>query len=198
MKRTVILFALVASLSSMALAQNRNFAINPQQANVNTATVESETVLENFTGRTSNIQGSIVFNPQAKTGSGTIVVNGASIDTGIPLRNEHMRSTNWFNFDARPEIRFVTTAVKNTVGDTYEVTGNLTINGVTKAVTVPATLRFTPSSDATRAARLQGDVVALSTEFKIKLTDFNITNRAPNQVSNEVTIRLRVIGTTGQ
>ncbi|MDX2004950.1 MAG: YceI family protein [Meiothermus sp.] len=185
-------------MSGLGLAEGRSFVINPQQANVNTATVESETVLENFTGRTSNIQGTIVFNPQTKTGSGTIVVNGASIDTGIPLRNEHMRSVNWFNFDARPEIRFVTTSVRNTSGDNYQVTGNLTMNGVTRSITVPATLRFTPASETTRAARLQGDVVALATEFKIKLTDFNITNRAPNQVNNELSIRLRVIGTTGQ
>ena len=53
-------------------------------------TVDSEAQFENFTGRTNEISGSVVFDPVKKSGSGKFAVNLSSLDTGIPLRNDHM------------------------------------------------------------------------------------------------------------
>jgi polyisoprenoid-binding protein YceI len=122
-----------------------SFSVATQAENLNVMTVESETALENFTGRTNKITGSINFDAASKTGAGTIIIDGSTIDTGVPLRNEHMRSADWFNFDKNKEIKFVTTRVRNISGDNYSISGNLTLRGVTKAITTTAKVVRNPT-----------------------------------------------------
>lgn len=62
-------------------------------------------------------------------------IQSASIDTRNADRDGHLKSNDFFDMENHPEITFVSTsAVKN--GDAYAVTGDLTIKGVTKPVTV--------------------------------------------------------------
>jgi polyisoprenoid-binding protein YceI len=65
-----------------------------------------------------------------------LTIQAASIDTRNADRDAHLRSNGFFDMDAYPEIRFVSTAVEQTGDDEYQVTGDLTIKGVTKPVTV--------------------------------------------------------------
>ena len=65
-----------------------------------------------------------------------LAIQTASIDTGVADRDAHLRSADFFNADENKEIRFVSTQVERD-GDDWVITGDLTINGVTKAVTVP-------------------------------------------------------------
>jgi polyisoprenoid-binding protein YceI len=169
----------IAALS-ISLAANRAFIV-PTEAKFDAQkvfTIDSETDIENFTGRTNKISGTVQFDPEAKTGSASIVIDGASIDTGVPLRNEHMRSADWFNFDKNPEVKFVTTSIKNTSGDKYRVTGNLTLNGITKSLTSAATVRFTKANDVTKGIGYAGDVVAIVAKFKVNITDFGAKHPA--------------------
>jgi polyisoprenoid-binding protein YceI len=180
-KRIVIgVFTAAIAALSISLAANRAFIV-PTDAKFDAQkvfTIESETDVENFTGRTNKISGTVQFDPEAKTGSASIVIDGASIDTGVPLRNEHMRSADWFNFDKNPEVKFVTTSIKNTSGDKYRVTGNLTLNGITKSLTSAATVRFTKANDVTKGIGYAGDVVAIVAKFKVNITDFGAKHPA--------------------
>lgn len=161
---------------------------------LNLMTAESNTVAENIVARTAEVSGTISFDAAARSGSGKVTVNGASIKTGVTVRDGHMRSDAWLNFDKTPAIVFETTDVKHVSGDQYDVTGNLTLNGVTRPVTSRATVKLTPASDATRAAGAKGDVLAVSTAFKVKLSDHKVTNsRIPNQVSDTLAISLKFI-----
>jgi polyisoprenoid-binding protein YceI len=165
---------------SLALAASRTFAV-PTDAKFDAQkvfTIESETDIENFTARTNKINGNVQFDPEAKTGSADITIDGASIDTGVALRNEHMRSADWFNFDKNPEVKFVTTSVKNSGSDKYRVTGNLTLNGITKTVSSSATVRYTKANDVTKGIGYAGDVVAIVAKFKINITDFGVKHPA--------------------
>ncbi len=65
-----------------------------------------------------------------------LTIQAASIDTRNADRDAHLRSNDFFDTENHPEIRFVSTAVEQVDGDTYRVTGDLTIKGVTKPVTV--------------------------------------------------------------
>jgi polyisoprenoid-binding protein YceI len=94
------------------------------------------------------------------------------------LRNEHMRSADWFNFDKNPEVKFVTTSIKNTSGDKYRVVGNLTLNGITKSLTSTATVRFTKANEVTKGIGYTGDVVAIVAKFKVNITDFGAKHPA--------------------
>jgi polyisoprenoid-binding protein YceI len=73
-------------------------------------------------------------NPTAATLQ--LTIQTASIDTRNPDRDAHLRSNDFFDMETHPEISFVSTAVEQTGDDTYRVTGDLTIKGVTKPVTV--------------------------------------------------------------
>jgi polyisoprenoid-binding protein YceI len=73
-------------------------------------------------------------NPAASHAELTIQV--ASIDTRNADRDGHLRSNDFFDMEHYPEIHFVSTAVEPVDGERYRVTGDLTIKGVTKPVTV--------------------------------------------------------------
>ncbi|MFC3834723.1 MULTISPECIES: YceI family protein [Deinococcus] len=184
---------LMLLLGSMATAAPVTYTVisNPT---LNLMTAESSTVVENIVARTPEVSGTLSFDSAAKVGSGKVTVNGASIKTGMTARDGHMRSEAWLNFDKTPAIVFETTGVKHVSGDQYDVIGNLTLNGVTRPVTSRATVKLTPASDATRAAGAKGDVLAVSTAFKVKLSDHKVTNaRIPNQVSDTLAISLKFI-----
>jgi polyisoprenoid-binding protein YceI len=72
-------------------------------------------------------------NPAASTVS--LTIQTASIDTGVADRDGHLKSGDFFDAEANPEITFVSTKVERD-GDDWAVTGDLTIKGVTKPVTV--------------------------------------------------------------
>ncbi len=65
-----------------------------------------------------------------------LTIQTASIDTRNADRDAHLRSNDFFDMDTYPEIRFVSTATDQVDADHFQVTGDLTIKGVTKAVTV--------------------------------------------------------------
>ena len=73
-------------------------------------------------------------NPAAS--SGRVTIQAKSIDTGNEDRDAHLRSNDFFAMDEHPQITFTSTAVEPVDAHTYRVTGDLTIKGVTRPVTV--------------------------------------------------------------
>jgi polyisoprenoid-binding protein YceI len=65
-----------------------------------------------------------------------ITIQVASIDTGNEQRDGHLRTNDFFDAPNHPQITFTSTRVKQTAEDTLAVTGDLTIKGTTKPVTV--------------------------------------------------------------
>jgi polyisoprenoid-binding protein YceI len=177
-----------ALLLGSALAASQTFKVGGTR---NLATVENNTSVENFTGRTSRVTGEIRFDPAAKTGSGVITVDALSITTGIGGRDNNMRNDKYMNFNQHPQIRFETTRVTHKSGDDYEIMGRMSMSGKTVTLTVPATLRLLEASAATRELGLQGDVVNLRTRFQINLPDFGVKITSP-AVSQTPTVTLNV------
>jgi polyisoprenoid-binding protein YceI len=66
-------------------------------------------------------------------------IQATSIDTGNTNRDEHLRSADFFDVAKFPTISFKSTAIKAKGKDQYDVTGDLTMHGVTKRVTLPVT-----------------------------------------------------------
>lgn len=194
--KTTATFATAGVLlaASLAYAQTRTFNIVGDKLEYrNLATVESVSEFETFTGRTTKVSGTLNFDPAKKTGSGTIEVDVASVDTGIELRNDHMRSPQWLDTAKYPKVRFQTTKVSHVTGDRYRVTGNFTMHGMTKQLTTDATVRFRKNGPETKAAGFDGDVVQLQTSFRVKLSDYGIKipAQAAGKVSNDVRIDVR-------
>ena len=65
-----------------------------------------------------------------------LTIKAASIDTRNADRDAHLRSNDFFDMEAYPEITFVSSAVEQVDAENYRVTGDLTIKGVTKPVAV--------------------------------------------------------------
>ena len=66
-----------------------------------------------------------------------LTIQGASVDTGNPDRDAHLRSNDFLDLENYPEISFRSTAVEQVSADEYNVTGDLTIKGVTRPITIP-------------------------------------------------------------
>jgi polyisoprenoid-binding protein YceI len=92
-------------------------------------------------GKFDDFGGTVNFdkaNPAASSVEFTIQT--ASIDTGTPDRDKHLRSADFFDVEKYPTLTFKSTKITpGSSKDTYNVTGNLTMHGVTKTVTLPVT-----------------------------------------------------------
>ncbi|QXG76386.1 YceI family protein [Modestobacter sp. L9-4] len=64
----------------------------------------------------------------------------ASIDTGTPDRDAHLRSADFLDVEQYPEMRFASTEVEQVDDEVYRVTGDLTIKDVTRSVSIDFTL----------------------------------------------------------
>jgi polyisoprenoid-binding protein YceI len=96
--------------------------------------------VSNVRGRFSDFSGTInadAAKPEASSVEFTIKT--ASIDTAQPNRDKHLQSADFFDAEKFPEITFKSTSVKSTGKNKFDVTGNLSMHGVTKQVTLPVT-----------------------------------------------------------
>lgn len=151
----------------------------------NVATFTSEAPLEDIVGTSNQISGYIVFDPSApkKGGRGIISVPTASIDTGIPLRDEHLRSAGWLDSDRYPDITYEISGVRNVTEvartpeyQTYDLalTGKFTLLGRSKNLDVPARITYMKESEKT-AQRGAGDLIAGRATFQVRLSDHGVT-----------------------
>ncbi len=199
MIKLATLVAASALVSSFASANAINFRVGAGSPAAQVAQVESDAQFENFTGRTAAVTGSMVFDPAKRTGSAKLTVDATKIDTGIPLRNDHMYSPDWMDTAKYGTITFETTNVKFVRGDQYDITGKFTMKGVTRTVTTRATVKYLKESAATRGAGFKGDVLQVRAAFNVKLADYNvkISDRAKGKVAETVRISLSAYGMSG-
>jgi polyisoprenoid-binding protein YceI len=66
-----------------------------------------------------------------------MTVQADSVDTRNQLRDRVLRSNDFFDVERYPTLTFISTSVTPKSGYLFDVTGDLTIHGVTKQVTVP-------------------------------------------------------------
>jgi polyisoprenoid-binding protein YceI len=69
--------------------------------------------------------------------SATLTIQTASVDTRNAQRDEHLRTNDFFDAPTHPQITFASTAIEHLGGVRFAVTGDLTIKGATRAITVP-------------------------------------------------------------
>jgi len=124
----------------------------------------------------------------------TVTIKAASIDTGHPDRDAHLRGNDFFAMDEYPEITFRSTSIAAVDDDTFSVTGDLTIRGVTKSVTFDAE-RTGPVIDPWGNTR-----VGFSGSFSVNRKDWGVSwNMALEAggvvVSDKVTLEFDVSAT---
>jgi polyisoprenoid-binding protein YceI len=103
------------------------------------------------------------------TGSVDIYAYPGSIDTGNKERDEHLRTSDFFDVRKYPTIRFTSTAIKAN-GSKLAITGDLTIKGVTKRVTLDGKLSGITPKDMSGRSR-----IGFLATTKINRQDFGLS-----------------------
>ncbi len=94
-------------------------------------------VISNVKGKFDDFEGSFDFDETKKSvTSAQTAIKAASINTGEQKRDEHLRSPEFFDVEKFPEITFTLKSSHSLGRGKMQVTGDLTIHGVTKTVTL--------------------------------------------------------------
>jgi len=126
------IFALALGAST---AQAAEWSLD--QAHTNVSFKVRHLMVTNVLGNFDTIKGTLNINEKDITKSKlSVTVDIASIDTDNQERDDHLRSPDFFNVEKHPQMTFVSTKVKKKGKGQLLVTGDLTIRGVTKPVTL--------------------------------------------------------------
>ena len=185
MRLTIVLGALL--VAATLHAQSRTYAISKGGNNV--AQFHAEDTYDSFDGKTSDVNGTIVADPaKPSAASVQININVDSLDTGVGLRNKEMREryleTTRFGTATFKSISVAGPAsiAANQPAD-VNVTGDLTLHGVTKRMTIPVRVVLIPDGR-----------IHATTNFKIRMPEFGITvpHNVLVTVNDEVPVHLDV------
>jgi polyisoprenoid-binding protein YceI len=168
---------------------------------VNTASFKLDAVLEPISGHANGVSGTVSFDPAAPGATtGKIVVAADTISTTNTTMTEHLRSGQWLDVAANPEISFELAKLANvkTSGNTTtaDATGKFTLKGVTKEITVPVKLTFLADALEKRTKPgNKGDLLVVRTDFTILRADYGIQpGKNEDKVSPEIAISLAIAG----
>lgn len=134
-------------------------------------------------------EGTLVFDEQHPAQSSVdVTLPLAGLDTHVPALDKHLKEADFFDADKYPTVTFKSTQVQPLGGHKFNVTGELTVHGVTKSVVLAATLNKVGPHPMSKAQSIGFDATA-----SIKRSDFGIGAYVPN-VSDEVSIRITTEG----
>ena len=123
-------------LSSTASAAPETYKIDPVHSVVS---FKVRHLFSYVTGKFTKFDGTFTVDTAAVPSSTvTATVQTASVDTANPKRDDDLRSDNFFDATKFPEITFKSKSVKSTGTDKADVTGDFTMHGVTKELTLHA------------------------------------------------------------
>jgi polyisoprenoid-binding protein YceI len=150
--------------------------------------------LSNYTARFTKLDAKLTFDPaKPETSKLTATVDPTSLKTDYPnlakvdFDKELVEGAKWFNANVAKTITFNSTAIKMTGPKTADVTGDLTLLGVTK----PVTLKVTLNGGMKEHPFSKKPAVGFSGTGTIKRSDFGMGNYIP-VVGDEVTLLLEV------
>lgn len=166
MKTNLSLLLALLLLPALARAEPAVYKVDADHSGVNFSIRHFVT---NVSGRFREFDGVIKYDKQDPAASSVeLTVRAASIDTANNDRDEDLRSKKFFDVQAFPTLTFTSTKVVAKEASMLEVTGNLTLHGVTRQVTLPVAVLGTM-----RAPR--GEKAGFETSFTIDRKEFGIT-----------------------
>ena len=136
--------------------------------------------------RFNKTTGKIVYDKEAKTASVDIVIDATSVDSGLPVFNEHLRGEDFFDTAKYPTATFKSTKVIFEGDKPSAIEGDLTIKGITKPVTLTVT-----SFHAMPHPMRKKDAIGANAFTVIKRSEFNAGKHVP-YVGDEVRIDIGV------
>ena len=89
-------------------------------------------------GKFDEFEGTLEISEHDESTRAHGTVKAVSVNTNDSGRDDHLRSADFFGVEQNPELRFESTGVEQIDEDTFEITGDLTMNGVTKPIKLTA------------------------------------------------------------
>ena len=159
-------------------------SVNAQQYKPVDSKSEVKFTIKNFgvntSGTLSGLTGTIQFDStKFSSSSFNVTVDVNTINTGIDMRDNHLKKEDYFYAEKYPKISFTSTSIKP-ADKGYTISGQLTIKGVSKSVSFPFT------------AVKQDDGILFSGSFSINRKDFNVGGGIA-VLGNTVDITLKVM-----
>ena len=163
-----LLFTLIFAAFTLSAAHAAEYTIDLSHSHVNFKV--KHLAISTVSGRFTDFSGTFQFDPDKMSeASGSVKINVASIDTDIADRDKHLRSADFFDVEKYPEMTFTSSSVTVIDASNFELTGDLTLHGVTKPVTLKVEYGGM-IKDPWGKTR-----VAFTAEGKLKRSDYGLT-----------------------
>ncbi len=94
-------------------------------------------------GEFTEFEGDLEIGEDFSSAKARGTVKAASVDTNEPQRDAHLRSADFFDVETHPELTFESTSIEAVDEDTFKISGNLTMHGVTNEVVLTAEINGT-------------------------------------------------------
>jgi polyisoprenoid-binding protein YceI len=182
MSRLVLAFIAGLTMAVSAAAQSGTWQIDPNHtaAQFSVRHMGVSTVRGAFT----KVTGTATYDPADPTKTSLqATIDANSVDTRVEMRDNDLRSPNFFDVQKYPTITFVSKQAKAVGEGKLEITGDLTIHGVTKQVVLDLDGPSAPVKDQ------KGQRIGASATTKINRNDFGV-NGAATVVGDDITITI--------
>lgn len=116
----------------------------------------------------------------------TLSVDMSSMNTEVKMRDDDLRSAHFFDVAKYPTMTFKSTSIYNTTGmkDRYKITGDLTMHGITKTITMDLWYRGTAYDATSKKSRVGFQLTGI-----LNRADFNVGPPDPTDISTDVRIK---------
>lgn len=165
MKKACIAALILALAPALAVAEPVTYKVDADHSGVS---FSIRHFVSNTPGRFKDFDGTVKYDKAAPaTSSVEFTIQAASIDTANNDRDEHLRGADFFDVQKFPTLTFVSSSVKPVDKDTLEVTGDLTMHGVTKKITIPVEVLGSVKTP-------NGEKAGFETTFTVNRKDYGI------------------------
>lgn len=183
MSRLALIVFTVLAMVAAASAQAGNWQIDPNHSSAQFSV--RHLGVSTVRGAFTKISGSAKYDPMNPAiTSLTASIDASSVDTRVEMRDNDLRSPNFLDVQKFPTITFQSKQVKATGNGKLQITGDLTIHGVSKEVTLDVDGPSPPIKDPWGNQRF-----GASASTKINRKDFSV-NGAPGVVGDDITITI--------
>jgi polyisoprenoid-binding protein YceI len=177
----VLLLAMLATSGATA-AEPLRFRIQPEASEIS---FRATSRIMNAEGHFGRFSGDVLADPNSPAGARiTLTIDAASIDTGIQMRDKHLRSADFFDVERFPTIAFQSLRVE-AAGRRTTVIGRLSLHGVTREIAVPVDVQITDT-----ALVATGEFIVNRGEYAMNYN--SLLNPIGNEVRVAFTFRARV------
>jgi polyisoprenoid-binding protein YceI len=154
-------------VDGVALPAAGTYVLDPSHTRI--GFVARHMMVTKVRGSFGEYTGSITVGEDARTSTAEAVIKTASVDTGTPDRDAHLRSDEFFASETFPDMTFGNARVTGQMGASFTVVGDLTIKNVTREVTLNVEL------DGVATDPWGNEKLAVTASTEIDREDFGLT-----------------------